>query len=603
MTRNTRALTWVAAIGAVGLGLTACSNASTGGTGGSASGSSAGAAAVRGGTLNMLGAGDVDYMDPNISYYSIGYLGLRPWSRQLFTYPAVNGQTTKAVPDIATTMPTDGNGISADAKTYTIKIRQGVKWDTSPARQVTAQDVVRGVKRTCNPVQPFGGLPDYESLIVGMQSFCDGFAKAGKTPKAMADYMQKTDLPGVTATDAETVVFKLTHPASYFVDMLTMPAFSPAPVEYGKYAPASSELAQHTISDGPYKVESYKPTKNITFVRNPAWDAASDPIRKAYVDKIVINETVSQDSTQQQLQTGTASADMEFDNFPPASQLPALISKKDPNLNLGETASTNPYLVFNTASPSNNGALGKVKVRQALSYAINRSNIIQVLGGPKIDPPLTHVLPSDVVGGENNFDLYPYDVSKAKQMLADAGYPKGLTLKVLYRNASEGSSKTFQTVQQDLSKAGIKVVGVASPNADFYTKYLEVPSVAKRGVWDVAVAGWGADWYGNSALSFFNPLFSGQASFPPVGSNFGLYDSSSTVKLIQQASSAKTEDDAAKAWAAADKQVMQDAPFFPLTNPTQPNYHASQVKNTVYVPAIQNFDPTNVWLSPDKQGG
>jgi peptide/nickel transport system substrate-binding protein len=591
----------LATIATVSLGLTACAS-STGGSGSTGS-TTSGGTAVKGGTLNLLGSGDVDYMDPNISYYSIGYLGLRPWSRQLFTYPAVTGQTTKAVPDIATALPTDGNGVSADGKTYTIKLRQGVKWDTSPARQVTAQDVVRGVKRTCNPSQPFGGLPDYESLIVGMQSFCDGFAKAGKTAKAIADYLEKTDLPGVKATDSETVVFTLTQPASYFVDMLTLPAFSPAPVEYDAYLPASSELAQHTISDGPYMIQSYQPTKNITFVRNPAWDAASDPVRKAYVDKIVVNETVTQDSTQQQLQTGSPSADMEFDNFPPASQLPGLIAKKDPNLNLGPSASTNPYLVFNLASPNNGGALAKVQVRQALSYAINRGNIIQVLGGPKIDPPLTHVLPSDIVGGETNFDLYPYDQAKAKQMLAAAGYANGLTLKMLYRNASEGSSKTFQTVQQDLSKIGVKVVGVASPNADFYTKYLQVPSVARRGVWDLAVAGWGADWYGNAALSFFKPLFYGKAAFPPVGSNFGLYDSARTTTLTEQAAAAKTEAEAATAWAAADRQVMQDAPFYPITNPTQPNYRASQVHNAIYVPAIQNFDPTNVWLSADKQGG
>ena len=48
---------------------------------------------------------------------------------------------------------------------------------------------------------------------------------------------------------------------------------------------------------------------------------------------------------------------------------------------------------------------------------------------------------------------------------------------------------------------------------------------------------------------------------------------------------------------------MKDAAFFPITQPNQPNYHASQVHNTIYVPAIQNFDPTNVWLSADKQGG
>jgi len=154
----------------------------------------------RGGTLNMLGIGDVDYMDPNVSYYSIGYLAHRLWSRQLYTYPAVEGSTTKAEPDLATELPSAGNGgISADGKTYTITIRKGAKWDTSPARQVTADDVVRGVKRTCNPVQPFGGIPDFATLIEGYQSFCDGFAKVDPTPTAIAEYVDRTQLPGVVA--------------------------------------------------------------------------------------------------------------------------------------------------------------------------------------------------------------------------------------------------------------------------------------------------------------------------------------------------------------------------------------------------------------------
>ena len=598
MIPRTRRLAAVATVCTASLGLAACAT-NTGATG--TSGPSG--TVAKGGTLNMLGAGDVDYMDPNISYYSGGYMVLRLWSRQLFTYPAIEGQATKAAPDLATALPTDGNGISADGKTYTISIRQGAKWDTTPARQVTAQDLVRGVKRTCNPVQPFGGLPDYADLIVGFQSFCDGFAKVAKTPAALAAYIDKTPVTGITAKDDQTVVFTLTHPASYFVDMLTLPSFSPAPKEWDAYLPGSPELAQHTISDGPYKIDSYTATKNITLSRNPAWDAASDPIRKAYVDKVVINETVSQDSIQQQLQTGTPSADLEFDSFVPPSQLPALIAKKDPNLNLGEGSSSNPYLVFNTVSPSNNKALHKKQVRQALSFGLNRTNIIQVLGGPKIAPPLTHVLPSNIVGGEENFDLYPNDVAKAKSLLTAAGYPNGLTVKMLYRNASEGQSKAFQTVQQDLSKIGVKVVGVPSPNADFYTKYLQVPTVAQRGVWDIAVAGWGSDWYGDAALSFFKPLYYGQAAYPPIGSNFGFYNSPATNALIEQASTAKTQQEAKDLWAKADHQVMEDAAFFPITNQLNPNYRASQVKNAVYIPAFQNFDPANVWLTAGKQGG
>ncbi len=600
MQRTPRRLGAIAGACTLGLLVSACS----GNTGGAGTSSSAtGEKPVSGGTLNMLGSGDVDYMDPNISYYSLGYLALRMWSRQLFTYPAEDGKTTTAVPDLAAKAPTEGDGISADGKTYTITLRQGVQWDTSPARDVTAQDVVRGVKRTCNPAQPFGGLPDYESLIAGMTEFCDGFAKVAPDAGAIKAYMDGHDISGVTAKDDQTVVFTLTRPASYFVDMLTLPAFSPAPVEWEKYVPGSAELAQNTISDGPYKITSYTPTKGITFERNPAWNADTDPIRKAYVDKIVVDETVSQDSTQQQLETGSPNADMEFDNAVPPSRVPALVAQKDPNLNIGDTASSNPYIVYNSVSPNNGGAMGKVEVRQAISYAINRANIIQVLGGQTLNTPLTHVLPSSIVGGENSFDDYPYDVEKAKQLLAKAGYPNGLTLKFLYRNSSEGNTKTFQTVQQDLAKVGITVEGVPSPNADFYTKYLQVPSVAKRGVWDLSLAGWGPDWYGNAALSYFGPLFNGKAAFPPIGSNFGFYDDATTNDLITKASEASTQEEAAQLWAQADQQVMKDAAFYPITEPKHANYHASQVQGAVFIPSFQNFDPTNVWLKTGMQGG
>jgi peptide/nickel transport system substrate-binding protein len=597
MARRRLAAVSLAAVATIAVAACSSGGGSVAGSGGTA------ATPVTGGTLNMLGAGDVDYMDPNLSYYSVGYLNLRMWSRQLFTYPADPGSdNTKPVADLATEIPTtDNGGISADGKTYTIHIRSGAQWNATPARQVTAADMVRGVKRTANPVQPFGGIPDFANLIVGYKAFSDGFAKVAKTPAAIEAYVDKTPLPGVVAKDATTVEFHLTQPATYFVDMLTLPAFSPAPVEVMKYLPASTELGNHFPSDGPYKVDSWVPTKSISYSRNPAWNASTDPVRKAYVDKIVVNETVSQDSIQQQLQTGTPTADLEFDVGPPPSQLPALIAKKDPNLNLGPTASSNPYVVYNTASPNNNKALANVKVRQAISYAINRDHVLQVLGGPTVNPPLTHVLPDNILGSKQ-IDPYPYNVDKAKQLLAEAGFPH-LTLKFLYRNASEGSSKSFQTIQQDLSKAGITVVGVPSPNADFYVKYLQVPSVAKRGVWDLSLAGWGADWYGNAALSFFNPLFSGDPSFPPIGSNFGLYASPTTNALIDQAAKATDENQAGDLWAKADAQVMAEAPFYPLTNPKNANYHAPQVHNAVYVPAMQMFDPTNVWLDKAKQGG
>ena len=550
-----------------------------------------------GGTLNMLGTGDVDFMDYNISYYSIGNLGERPWLRGLYAYPATPGQTTTVAPDLATALAAVSNG----GKTYTITIRTGAMWNTSPARQVTAADALRGLERSCNPVQPFGGLPDFESLIAGYASFCSGFAKVAHTTSAIEAYMNSHQVSGVKVS-GQTISYTLTHPASYFPDMMTLDAFSPAPVESLNYVPASAAAQQHVIADGPYAVQSYTPARSITYVRNPAWKASSDPIRKAYVDKIVVTETGNQSTVQQELQTNTASASMEFDAFPPIGAVPGLVTQMtqgaNHNFNLGPTYSSSPFIWFNSVSPNNGGALSKVAVRQALSYGISRAHLTQVIN-PTVYPPLTHVLPPGLNGAQDvpsGYNPYPYDPTKAKSMLASAGYPNGLSVTLLYRPTT-AQIAVAQAAQSDLAKIGVKAKLLQVPSADFYTKYLEVPSVAKRGVWDLAFAGWQPDWYGDAALSFFGPLFSGPSSYPPVGSNFGFYNNPSVTALIGQGATSGSASSAATVWAQADQKVMQDAPFYPITQDLQPLYHASYVHNAVYVPAIQQFDPTNVWLS------
>ena len=172
-----------------------------------------------------------------------------------------------------------------------------------------------------------------------------------------------------------------------------------------------------------------------------------------------------------------------------------------------------------------------------------------------------------------------------------------MTLTLLYRPSSSISAKMGQTYQADLAKIGVKVKLLSATPADFYVKYLQVPSVAKRGVWDVALAGWGPDWYGDAALSFFNPLFSGPRSFQPQGNNDGFYNNSTVTAMIDRAASTSSASGAATIWAQADEAVMKDAPFYPITDPQQPLYHASYVHNAVYIPGVQGFDPANVWLS------
>ena len=113
---------------------------------------------------------------------------------------------------------------------------------------------------------------------------------------------------------------------------------------------------------------------------------------------------------------------------------------------------------------------------------------------------------------------------------------------------------------------------MATSQADFYGKYLAVPtstsnpSPAYKGTWDLASAAWGPDWFGNAALTFFNPLFTSPGGFPANGgSNFGYYQSATVNNLITQALNQPSESQADTFWAKADLQVMKDAAFYPIT--------------------------------------
>jgi peptide/nickel transport system substrate-binding protein len=554
---------------------------------------------VTGGTLRLLGSGDVDHLDTASAYYTATYTLERAYARQLFSYPASTDNTTATtpVPDLATGMPTQGNGgISADGLTYTVHMRTDAQWNTSPARPVTAQDVVLGLKRLCNPANPVGAPGYYENTIVGMRAYCDGFAKVPATATAIAGYINGHDISGVAATDDSTVVFKLTQPASDFINILAMPFASPAPQEYLKYVPDDATFRQHTISDGPYQITSYVANQSIELSRNPAWQQSSDPIRHAYVDKITV--TMGQDAApvQQQIQAGTA--DLEWDTVVPTANIPSLQAAKDPRLGAYPAMDSNPYLLFNLQSPNDKSALANVKVRQAVEYAVDKVAVGQVYGGPSLNTPLDQVIPPGNAGYQQ-FDLYPTpndrgDPTTCKQQLADAGYPNGLTLTDVYRNAGNHPA-VAQDIQADLAKCGITVKLVPVSQGDYYSKYLSSPDAARRGVWDLTEPGWVPDWYGNNGRAIIEPLFDGR-TYGPNSTDYGDYNNPTVNSLIDQALRAPTAQQAADLWHQADTQIMKDAAIVPLQTQKTALFRSSRVHNAIFMPFSQAYDVTQVWL-------
>jgi ABC-type transport system substrate-binding protein len=606
---SSKRITLLSLMAVTALGVAACGSGSSTGSSTATGGSSgfnqdanvnASGTPTRGGTLRIIGNADVDHLDTAAAYYTTSYALERTFTRQLFSYPASTDKdkALEAVPDVATELPTkDNGGISADGKTITVHLRDGVKWNTSPARAVTAQDFVRGFKRLCNPTQNSVGAPGYfEDTIAGMKDYCSAFAGVPQNVASFKDFVSSHDISGITAVDDTTLKFTLTKPAGDFVNILALPFSSAAPVEYLDYLPDDASFRQHTLSDGPYAITKYTPGQSYVLGRNTAWQQSADPLRHQYVDQIQITLGADENAVQQQIAAGTQ--DLEWDTTVPTADVPALKASSDARLGVYPNFDSNPFLVFNLQSPNNGGALGNVKVRQALEYAVDKVVLGQIYGGPTLNTPLGQVIPPGNVGYQK---IDPYkttgsrgDPAKCKSMLAAAGYPNGFTITDVYRTSGKHPD-IYQSVQADFAKCGVTVVGKPAAASDYYGKYLSDPAASRSGVWDISEPGWVPDWYGNNGRAIVEPLFDGRG-YGPGSTDWGDYDNAKVNADIDKALSTTDDSVAADALHAADVQIMKDAPLIPFQTQSTPLMRSERVHNAVFWPFSVEFDYANVWL-------
>src|SRR5699024_9684099 len=152
-------------------------------------------------------------------------------------------------------------------------------------------------------------------------------------------------------------------------------------------------------------------------------------------------------------------------------------------------------------------------------------------GGPKIADTTCQLLPEVSEGHDDDFDCPLGDdpsgnPEKAKELLAEAGYGDGLTLKMPYREQGV-HPEVSQALQSSLKRAGIDLKLEPVPGNDFYSEILQVSEKARDNDWDIATPGWVPDWYGLNGRTFLQPLFySGDLDEDDEswGTNFGFYD-------------------------------------------------------------------------------
>jgi peptide/nickel transport system substrate-binding protein len=204
--------------------------------------------------------------------------------------------------------------------------------------------------------------------------------------------------------------------------------------------------AGHEEGTGPWTLQSYKPNQELVFVRNTKWWGTWS---NNQYQKIVVDIVLEAGTQQQELQAGQ----IDYAGLVNRDQVSALQS--DPNIDVVKAQSWNSYLMFfNTQHKP----LDNVAVRQALSYAVPYQDIITVgangLGTQSKGPVPVGLWPNS----QGSVNQYTTDLNKAKQLLAQAGYPNGgFTLNLTYaaENPLEGAFAPL--IKESFAKVGVKV--------------------------------------------------------------------------------------------------------------------------------------------------
>ena len=578
---------------------------------------------VYGGTLRVISNAGPGSLDPVPTYNYAGYELERGYARQLITYPTTSPGTasgtawasaTTLVPDVATQVPTAANGgVTGNGLVYTYHLRSGVDWNTSPPSQVTAADFIREFQAFCNPGQfPVGNSAYFTSTIAGFASYCAAeskhFTAKGAPPvtaATVAAWQSSHQISGLSAPNTLTLRVTLTQPAGDFNNIMALPFVSARPAAYDTYLPGSAGLNPHILSDGPYQVSSYTPGKQIVLTRNPAWRQSTDPVRHQYVAKVVVTLGTSSDQTVlDDLQAGSQDlflADLGI----PSQAIAQLQAAHDERLHIWPSSNLNPYIILNLRSPNDGGAMGKLAVRQAIEFGVDKAAIVKVSGGPAVAKITTGAIPPGSAG------YHPYtryatpgsqgSAAKCKSLLASAGYPHGLTLGYLYPNDSSDTT-IFGSIQGSLSACGITLKGIPEPSGGaYFTDLGNTPQTAKPGTWDMATGSWFPDWFGNNGRTLIQPLFGSACTLGTV--NAGCYESTSEDSLINQALKISTASAAAALWRQAGTQAMNDAAIVPLISGQITEYSSSRVHSATagtanFSTLIQGWDFTNIWLNP-----
>jgi peptide/nickel transport system substrate-binding protein len=398
MSLATRSRILSAGLAALAIGVVAaCSGPATpAGTGTSTGAGTSSGSGVD--TLVIANAVKVDTLDPEANSVNESiWLDQNLYSRLL----QPNATGTALLPDLATSWDISANGLS-----YTFHLRPDAKF--SNGSPVTAADVVYSIERS----RKFSG--GWGFLLTAVKT--------------------------ITAPDAHTVVVTLSQPHAPLLADLAMYAYSVVPEKLVKSQ--GTGFFQHPVGSGPFMVSSYSADSEVDLARNPYFYGTRPKVSK-------VRMMIVPDDNSRVLMLETKKADV-IEN-PPGNLVSQI--NKTPGLSVQLFPSTRvDFIQLDQHFKPFKSQL----VREALNYAIDRNAIVKLAYQGHATPG-SSFMPYKMEFWNSSLQPYPYDPAKAKQLLAQAGYPHGFNTFLITVSGDVAGQAEAVVVKSELAAVGINV--------------------------------------------------------------------------------------------------------------------------------------------------
>ena len=407
--RHRNRAAWVIA-GALALStvLAACS-ASSGGSATAASPGSSGTVTLKhGGTLRVgiVSLSTADALDPAMASTEGGYAT----ATQLFDTLDQYGTDGKVTMRLAKSIVAQGS-----AKTWIVTLRDA-KW--SDGKPVTADDLIYTIKRILAPKNP---LP----------------------PASSIPFVSST---GMTAVNSHTVKFELKYPTVDFVDAFTSPTMSIVPQGFNPKKPVGS---------GPFVLASDNPGTEITFTANKSYWNSPQP----YVSQLDLISFPNSTAQVNALLGGQIDAASSID---PSLVRVVKAGGSGYSVYAYPTTSTLTWQMNVSKAPFNNPL-----VREALRLAVDRQQIVSLVydGYAKVGNDIFS--PGDE-GYNSSLPQRGQDIAKAKQLLAEAGYPNGLSVQLTAAPIYPTANLQNEVLVEQVKAAGFNITFHQVDEATYY---------------------------------------------------------------------------------------------------------------------------------------